>query len=177
MKTTRPNGFTRISALVTLVGVLILAGYGIAWMRHQMRLKKCEQQLRQIYSALELYEMDYGVLPHIAFYPDDPHYAPESMLVVLDPYGVTMDIGILPCSHPVIIEHGLSLVWNVKMNGRKLQSEGEPTWLITELSALSGDLPRSSFHRYLTLYSNGETRRSRLPPKGLTELLTTTPIR
>lgn len=161
---TKRAGQTWLGAL-TLVVLLGLLGWGgVRIWQGERHARDCMAQLRQFYIALELYELDYGRLPHMAFYPDDAWLDPHSLLVVLDPYGVTSEMGLCPHSHHRIRKRGLSYVWNTEANGRSLQELDPDMWLITGINALSHQVRRPHIGRHITLYADGRVLRSRRPP-------------
>lgn len=164
------TGFIRNPLLVVAALLVLLGAGGYTILLAEMGARQCIQNLRHIYLALELYELDHGTLPHMAFYPDDAWHSPDSMLVVLDPYAITSEIGICPGSHDIVRTHGLSYIWNANLNGRKLHEQDPETWVVTKLSALSDQVPAPHLGRYITLYANGHIARSRRPPGRLTEV-------
>ena len=168
MRRTRSDrGFILIE-LLAVAAVLIGLAAGIYTFVHQnMLTKKCANNLRNIYMALENFEVDRGTLPRAAFYPDDPKQDNDSLLVALQPYRVQSDIYICPSAPTVQKDTGLTYVWNVQLNGRKLHGSGAPAWMIVELNALSDAVPAPHFGAYNILYADGSVQRSKLPPAGL----------
>jgi prepilin-type processing-associated H-X9-DG protein len=168
MRRTRlDHGFVLIE-LLAVAAVLIGLAAAIYTVVHQnMLTKKCANNLRNIYAALENFEVDRGTLPRAAFYPDDPKQDNDSLLVVLQPYRIQPDIYICPSAPRVQKDTGLTYVWNVHLNGRKLQGSGAPAWMIVELNALSDAVPAPHFGSYNILYADGSVRRSKEPPTGL----------
>lgn len=161
------RGFVLIE-LLAVAAVLIGLAAGIYTAVHQnMLTKKCANNLRNIYTALENFEVDRGTLPRAAFYPDDPKQDNDSLLVALQPYRVQSDIYICPTAPAVQKNTGLTYVWNVQLNGRKLHGSGTPAWMIVELNALSDAVPAPHFGEYNILYADGSVQRSKEPPKGL----------
>ncbi len=166
----RMTGAIRNPLLALLAVVVLLASAGYAVFRAEQRARQCMQHLRHIYLALEMYELDHGALPHMAFYPDDAWHSADSMLVVLDPYAITSEIGTCPGDHEVVRAHGLSYIWNANLNGALLHEQDRDTWLVTGLNALSEQVPAPHLGRHITLYADGRIVRSRKPPRGLTEI-------
>ena len=157
--------------LLLLLSLAILLGAtGYATWQAERRARQCTLHLRHIYLALEMYELDHGTLPHMAFFPDDAWHSSDSILVVLDPYGVTGDIGMCLSSHDTVRAQGLSYIWNANLNGKVLHELDADTWLVTELNALSDQVPAPHLGRYTTLYADGRIARSRRRPEGLTDI-------
>ena len=172
MRRTRPgagsaSGFVLIE-LLAMAAVLIGLAAAIYTAIHQnMLTKKCANNLRNIYAALENFEIDRGTLPRAAFYPDDPKQDNDSLLVALQPYRVQPDLYICPTAPGVQKELGLTYVWNVQLNGRKLHGSGPPAWMIVELNALSDAVPAPHFGAYNILNTDGSVKRSKQPPAEL----------
>lgn len=161
------HGFVLIE-LLAVAAVLIGLAAGIYTAVHQnMLTRKCANNLRNIYTALENFEVDRGTLPRAAFYPDDPKQDNDSLPVTLQPYRVPSNIYICPSAPAVQKDTGLTYVWNVQLNGRKLHGSGAPAWMIVELNALSDAVPAPHFGAYNILYADGSVRRSKIPPVGL----------
>lgn len=161
------HGFVLIE-LLAVAAVLIGLAAGIYTAVHQnMLTKKCANNLRNIYTALENFEVDRGTLPRAAFYPDDPKQDNDSLLVALQPYRAQSDLYICPAAPAVQKDTGLTYVWNVQLNGRKMHVSGAPVWMIVELNALSDAVPAPHFGGYNILYTDGSVQRSKEPPKGL----------
>ncbi len=163
-------GFANGRTLVTLMLLILLGSSGYIFMQAESRTRECIRQLRHIYMALELYELDHGSLPHMAFYPHAPWLDADSMLVVLDPYAITSEIGLCPGAHEVVRYQGLGYIWNANLNGKELQAQDPDTWLVTEINALSEDVPRPHLGRHLVLYADGRVERTRRPPAGLLDI-------
>lgn len=160
-------GFVLIE-LLAIATVLVGLAAGIYTVVHQnMLAKKCANNLRNIYTSLENFEIDRGTLPRAAFYPDDPKQDNDSLVVALQPYSTRQDMYICPTAPSVQKESGLTYVWNVQLNGRKLRGTGAPAWMMVELNALSDAVPTPHFGGYNILYADGSVLRSKTPPAGL----------
>lgn len=153
-----------MAALVVLLllGALLLLGRYI-WLEEQIA-RACTLRLQAFHRALMRYEAEYGTLPAAAFYPDDPGTEPNSLLVLLDPYGVTAETGVCPGSHPRILAHGLSYIWNASLNGMVSSEIPPDTWMMTGISALSPQMSPPHLGRHITLYADGTVLRTRRPP-------------
>ncbi len=163
----RSSGFTLVELLFVL---LILAGvaWGLYFLFHQRLLRlRCEENLVSIYAALDLYEIERGSLPRLAFYPDDPKQDQNSLITALQPYGVPNEAFVCPALPPSLQAQGLTYIWNVQLNGKKLRGPGAPTWVLVEMNALSATVPAPHLGHYNVLYTDGRVRSSREPPAGL----------
>ena len=161
------HGFVLIE-LLAVVAVLIALAAGIYAAVHQnMLTKQCANNMRSIYAALENFEFDRGTLPRAAFYPDDPKQDNDSLLVALQPYRISSEIYVCPAAPTVQKDTGLTYVWNVQLNGRKLRGSEVPAWILVELNALSDGVPAPHLGAYNILYTDGSVRRSKTLPPGL----------
>jgi prepilin-type processing-associated H-X9-DG protein len=166
----RRFGFTLAELLVILVLLACLAGAAWHISRQVMLRKQCKRNLYAIYNALELYEIDRGTLPRLAFYPDQPRTDRDSPLVVLRAYCSDPSVFVCPAAPAHYRETGLTYVWNVNLNGRKMQGVDPPTWIFTELQALSDTVPPPHLGVFNVLYTDGHVRKMKTPPEGLREM-------
>ena len=161
------DGFAVSRTIVILLCVLITMQVGYVITQHRSHASMCEENLNRIYLAMELYEIERGTLPRLSFFPNDPRNDPDSLCVVLAEYGASRDIPICPAAHEIHRNMGLTYLWNMKLNGAKLDNEGEPRWMLVEINALSDKVPEPHFGRYNILYTDGRILRSSEPPAGL----------
>ncbi len=164
------GGFTLAELMVVLFLSACIAAVGWHVTRQVMMRKHCKRNLYAIYNALELYEIDRGTLPRLAFFPDRPHTDPDSPLVVLRPYCSDASVFVCPAAPPHYRETGLTYIWNTALNGRKLRGMDPPVWILTELQALSDSVPAPHLGVYNVLYTDGHVRKMRVPPEGLREM-------
>lgn len=144
-----------------------LAAGGFFVVHQKMLTRRCAGNLHRIYSALEMYEIDHGTLPRLAFFPDDPKQDNDSLAAALQPYGAGSDVCVCPAAPAYHRSLGLTYLWNVQLNGRKLHPPGPPTWMLVELDALSDQIPPPHLGRFNILYTDGQVRRSKIPPPDL----------
>jgi prepilin-type processing-associated H-X9-DG protein len=146
--------------VIALIALCILAIGAIYYALVQIAMgNECADHLRRIYHAMEMYETDRGTLPHLAFFPDNPEEDPDSLRTVLESYGVDGNVAACPAVADVLAELGLTYVWNTELNGRKLPGEGQRTWMLVDLNALSPDVPAPHMGRYNVLYTDGKVER------------------
>lgn len=157
--------FSRLLAVVIALSILG-AGIGLL-VQDQLMARQCEARLRGLYTALEQYEIDRGLLPHLALFPDDPKQDSNSLLAALASYIASPELYICPATPQICRDTGLSYIWNVKLNGRKLREDREPLWMLTEINALSQEVPAPHGRCYHILYTDGTIRHSKQPPPGL----------
>ncbi|MDF3131165.1 hypothetical protein P0Y35_18290 [Kiritimatiellaeota bacterium B1221] len=152
---------------------ILLMLCSLIWLLNQLNAgikntERCEDQLKKIYNALVLYEMDNGRLPSFELYPSDPEGNVESMLNRLselpdfDPEWLCC-----PASPEILKEHGTTYLWNVALNHSSLSYRDEITWVLVDMQALVDGVPGPHFGSYLILYSDGRVERSSSPPHSL----------
>lgn len=173
MNTTSPSlirhqsGHVIFKLFVLTVVIFAIVG-GIYFVLIQISATvRCEDQLSRIYQALELFEMDRGSLPRLAFFPDEPMTDPDSIRVVLEEYGVDPNVWVCPNAHPSVANLGLSYIWNTKLNGLNLRNFDERQWVLVEINALSPDVPAPHIGYYNVLFTDGSVERVRDPANTL----------
>ena len=164
------RGFTLIELLGTVL-ILATVAFAVAHHLHQRRLtRRCAEQLWHIYTALEMYEIDRGTLPRLAFFPNDPKQDADSLVTVIQPYAAAEGLTVCPAAPASQRALGLTYVWNVENNGHKLHPPGVPKWMLVEIQALSESVPAPHEGRYHILYTDGQVELSKNPPPDLRRL-------
>lgn len=130
----------------------------------------CDSNLKKVFRALELYEVDRGSLPTLAYFPSDPQNDADSIVVALESYGADSHICVCPAMHSVLRELGLTYIWNAALSGQHLHRNGPPVWVLVEMTAINSDLPTPHLGHYNVLFSDGTVRRVRDPLKELSGL-------
>ena len=157
-----------LTKVVLLVAILLLAVSILYYVLYQMSMQQvCTRNLEHLYRAVEMYEIDRGTLPRLAFFPDDAKQDRDSLRVVLEPYGGDPSACVCPTLPDVLTELGLTYVWNVKLNGKKIPRNGDPQWMLVEICALSPDVPAPHLGQYNVLYTDGKIRRVKNPLQDL----------
>ena len=157
-----------LPALAALAAVAAAALYGVSERR---AAETCLAQLKQIYSAIGLYEFDGGRLPSLAFYPEQPRQDPNGIREALKKFGADPRLFLCPGTPALVRDTGLSYVWNVSLNGRSLKDIRDPVWMLVEVNALDEQIPRPHWGRYHILYTDGRVVLSEAPPEDLNRLL------
>ena len=167
---TRLSWITGFFWLPWLLVSIMLVGMLVAWLyvnREKATARVCEKNLRSIYAALELYELDKGYLPKLDFYPSSPSDDQDSLMVVLRPYGVRPGYCLCPKAPRIVKAAGLSYVWNVKLNNQPLPDSDSTDWLLMEIQALSDKIPGPHLRSNHILYTDGRIERSSAVGPGL----------
>ena len=163
----RRSGHIIFKLFVLTVAVFAMVG-GIYYVLMQVsKTVQCNENLTRIFQALELFEMDRGSLPRLAFFPEEPMTDPDSIRVVLEEYGVDPHAWVCPAAHPMIANLGLSYIWNTRLNGANLRGLEERQWMLIEINALSEDVPAPHLGYYNVLYTDGKVERIRDPANTL----------
>jgi hypothetical protein len=155
----------KVLLLVTVLGAALGVIY---YLLQQVRLAMaCGDNLRAVYRALELYEMERGTLPRLAYFPDNALEDGDSLRVVLEQYGASAAVCVCPHAPEAVAELGLSYLWNVRLNGKKISREDEPEWMLVDIQALSSDVSAPHLGRYSVLYTDGTVERISDPMEAL----------
>ena len=147
------RGFTlgEILLVSTLVTSISLTTY------HAIRKGKeaqCLNNLRQIYMAVRMFEMDHGCLPSAKFFPSSPS-DPKGIHNILKDYGANRNIFFCPALPEQLNKYGTNYIWNDNVNGKDLSSLPSSTWLMTEMTAVSKRIPPPHGWGFGILYIDG----------------------
>lgn len=163
----RQAGWIWFRVLALAASVAVLSALLLAVLERVRHARECADNLRSVYRALEVYEIERGTLPSLAYFPDHPMEDSDSLRVVLEPYGLAPEKCVCPASHPVQRAEGLTYLWNVRLNGKRIPRGAQATWMLVDMNALSSDVPAPHWGGYHVLYSDGTVRRIRNPQREL----------
>jgi prepilin-type processing-associated H-X9-DG protein len=150
--------------ILTLVLLAALAAAGLTHARRFHLRNACEQRMLHIYQALQAYTAEHGAYPELAFYPDNPLADANSILVTLAPYGLSPTDLLCPGTAPALRQTGNTLLWNVRLGGIPPDQQMNPQWIVTEINAMSPNVPPPHGKHYNILYTDGSVRSQRIPP-------------
>ena len=157
-----------VAKFIALLGAAaICVGSIFALTGAMHRSQQCTSRLTLIHRALELYEIERGTLPPLAFFPDDPREGADSLRVVLEHYGVEQETCVCPGEPRLLRESGQTYLWNASLSGKKMPRGAAPVWMLVESSAISRDVPAPHWGGYHVLYSDGQVRTIRDPERDL----------
>ena len=156
MKKTFFGGFTLIelSLVATMVSAL---GAGTYLGVQKGRERECISNLKQIYEAVLMFEMNNNdVMPSAKFFPADIsdnrgiHY-------ILAQYGVR---GVMFCpSLPTQLNtYGTNYIWNDTLSGKNADSAPPSTWLMTEMTAVNKNIGSPHMAGFSVLYVGGNAQ-------------------
>lgn len=161
------DGRIRLMLLFLLSVGTAVAGLFYLLSQQAADRRTCESNLKRIFRALEACEVDRGSLPSLAYFPADPINDAESLPVALESYGADPQACVCPALHAVLRDMGLTYVWNIALSSKRIPRDGEPVWMIVEMTAINADLPAPHVGFYNVLFSDGSVRRVRNPLKEL----------
>lgn len=165
--TSSKSGVAILKLLFFLAVAALALGSVVHYKHARENAAAASANLRQIYSALELHEIDKGRLPRLAFFPDNPLVDPDSLLVVLKRYGVNETMCRCPGAPASLQNLGLNYVWNVGLNGKQILEPGTRTWMLVNIHALSLKVPPPHLGNYSILYTDGTVEFSPVPPQEI----------
>jgi prepilin-type processing-associated H-X9-DG protein len=130
--------------------------------------KSCQNNLRQIYMGLQMYEMTNGALPKAKFYPKDPRHGRKSIVTMIGPGYEQMFV--CPVFPDEIKNKGLTYVYNDEVGGQTLDQLPRDTWIMTEMNAVSDKVPMPHPGGFHILYADGQIKVTKERPKVFVEL-------
>lgn len=167
--------FSRRAAF-TLIEVMVVTGIMMAQTNNYGDVKKiahqkaCENNLRQIYLALQMEDTTSGALPDAKFYTEKPKKDPKSLYNVLGPnYQPSLVCPVFP---PSLKDTGCTYLYNDTLAGQPLDSVQQPnkTWLVTELNAVSPKIPMPHLRGFHILYADGHIEITKTLPPDLADM-------
>lgn len=163
-------GYTMIEVMMvaSLVGVIPISVYLEA--QKSAKSADCISNLRNIYIATQMYEMDFESLPNAKFYPKSPKDDPQSILNVLGNYIDDKRVFICPSMPSELISKSLTYIWNDSYNNRLMDSIPNKSfsWLLTDMTAVDAKIPPPHQGAYNVVFVDGHAESvkesSFLPP-------------
>jgi len=168
-KITRRAAFTLLEVMVvTTIMTSQANNYGNV--RRLAYQKSCENNLRQIYMGLTMYEMTHGGLPRAKFYPKNPRTDRNSIVRMMGADYAPMFV--CPVFPEEIKKKGLTYIYNDTLAGLSLDQvpNARETWLMTEMNAVTDKAPMPHPGGFHILYADGRIEVTRERPKVFVEL-------
>ena len=150
------GGFTLIelSAVATIVSALSVGTYmGV----QKGRERDCINNLKQIHTAVIMFEMDNGYLPDASFFPTSSA-DPKGLNNILENYGLTENTFLCPSIPEQLNRNGINYLWNDTVNNKFSDSLPPNTWIMTEMTAVSKNTPGPHTGRFSILYAGGNAQ-------------------
>lgn len=160
----RRAAFTLIEVMVVM-GIMMSQANNYGDVKRIAYQKSCENNLRQLYMALQMEAMNSDGLPDAKFYSENPKKDPKNLYNVLGPnYQQSLVCPVFPSS---LKDKGCTYLYNDTLAGQSLDSIADPkkTWLLTELNAVSPKIPMPHPRGFNILYADGHIEiTDKLPP-------------
>lgn len=151
------TGFTLVE-ITAVVGIISTLSVGTYVGVQKGRERECINNLQQIYKAVVMFEMDNGHLPEVKFFPASPSDT-KGLNNILAPYGLPKDIFFCPSIPEQLNRYGTNYIWNDTVNEKTLDSLPHSTWLMTEMTAVSKNIPGPhTGGRFSILYAGGNAQ-------------------
>lgn len=160
-------GFTLTELLVvTSIVTSIPTGAYVHAKKKALELS-CENNLRQINMAIQMFVMDNGKLPSAAFYPKEATKEKDSIAVILKSYGTSKGLFVCPATPEQLEKLDLTYLWNDTFSGKRPEAIKDPSkqWLMISMNAVSEDVPAPHPKGYVVLYADGQVRWTKEKPK------------
>jgi hypothetical protein len=164
-------GFTSIN-LIAVLGMVLLCAvviWALGMWRHQAR---CRTHLRQLYHLMQMYELQHGSLPELAFFPDRMTNE-GSLHAFIEAQDVDPDLAFCPALPHALRRNGQSYIWNDALNGSRLAQHDPPRWMLMEYSVVSDRISAPHAGAWHVLFTDGTVQRlchSALEQRGILPL-------
>lgn len=155
-KKRRWQGFTLIE-ITAVAGIISTLSVGTYMGVQKGRERECINNLQQIYKAIVMFEMDNNYLPNAKFFPSSSS-DPKGLNNILIQYGVAGTIFYCPSIPEQLNRYGTNYIWNDTTNNRTTDSLPPNTWLMTEMTAVSKNIPGPHTGRFSILYAGGNAQ-------------------
>jgi type II secretory pathway pseudopilin PulG len=147
------GGFTliEITAVATIISALSAGTYlGV----QKGREAECLNNLKQIYQAVTMFEMDNGTMPPAKFFPSSKSDK-RGLHSVLAQYGIRGKVLFCPSLPEQLNNYGINYIWNDNLSGKSSGAFPASTWLMTEMTAVSKNVASPHMGGFAILYVGG----------------------
>ncbi|MFH0840130.1 MAG: hypothetical protein V1883_03845 [Candidatus Omnitrophota bacterium] len=151
-------GIIEIMMVASLVGVVPITVYIEA--QKSAKSIDCISNLRNIYMATQMYEMDFERLPDAKFYPEYPKEDPKSITNILGNYVDDKKVFICPSMPLEIASKSLTYIWNDNYNNKLIDSIPNKSfsWLMTDMTAVDSEIPPPHQGSYNVVFLDGHVK-------------------
>ncbi|MCM8785689.1 MAG: hypothetical protein NC827_06830 [Candidatus Omnitrophica bacterium] len=148
------KGFTlvEITFVTGIITSLSLGVYTAAMQRG--KAVDCINNLKQIYQGIVMFVQDNDCLPNAKFFPSSQNDE-KGIHNILKSYGIKGKVLFCPSLPDQLNKYGTNYIWNDNVNGKRLENLLPTIWLLTEMTAVSKDIPPPHSGRYSVIYSDG----------------------
>ncbi|MFA5393652.1 MAG: hypothetical protein WC338_04255 [Candidatus Ratteibacteria bacterium] len=115
----------------------------------------CQNNLHQIYLALVNFQMDNGSLPNAVFFPSSPDDIKGINNLLKDSLSGNKAVFFCPLIPSELNKRGTNYLWNDTVSGKSLDGIPGSTWLMTEVTSISPDVPSPHSRGYQILRADG----------------------
>jgi prepilin-type N-terminal cleavage/methylation domain-containing protein len=150
------GGFTLIE--ITAVAAIISALSAGTYLGVQKgRETECLNNLKQIYQAVTMFEMDNGTMPPAKFFPSSEADTRgiHRLLAQYGPRGSTMFCPSLP---EQLNKYGTNYIWNDTLSGKNSGVVPASTWLMTEMTTVNKKISAPHMGGFAVLYVGGHAK-------------------
>ncbi len=142
--------------LTVVAGIISALSAGTYLGVQKGRERECINNLKNIYQAVTMFEMDNGTLPAAKFFPSSASDN-RGIHFILAQYGAR---GVMFCpSLPAQLNnYGTNYIWNDEFSGKSMGSVPSGTWLMTEMTAVNKKIPSPHMAGFSVLYAGGNAQ-------------------
>lgn len=152
----KKNGFTliEVSAVIAILSTLSIGAYHAV---QKGKSTQCLNNLKQIYQSVSMFAMDHGTVPDAKFFPSS-QTDPKGIPHILAQYGARGGVLFCPSIPPQLNTYGTNYIWNDTLNNKHLDSVPSTTWLMTEMTAVSKNIPAPHTGGFNILFAGGNAQ-------------------
>ncbi len=153
-------GYTIIEVMLaaSLVGAIPVTIYMEAY--KSTKSADCISNLRNIYMAAVMYEMDFEKFPDAKFYPQSPKDDPQSLVNLLSGYIDDRRVFVCPSMPEELAAKALTYIWNDSYNNRRVESIPNKSfnWLAADMTAVDSKIPPPHQGSYNVVFLDGHAQ-------------------
>lgn len=150
------KGFTLVEITI-VAGIVSSLSVGTYLGVQKGRESQCLNNLKQIYQAVTMFEMDNAALPAAKFFPSSASDT-RGIHYMLAQYGARGGVLFCPSLPEQLNNYGTNYIWNDDISGKSLHSAASSTWLMTEMTAVNKNISSPHMAGFAVLYVGGDAR-------------------
>jgi len=156
------GGFTlvEIGIVASIISTLSVGTYlGV----QKGKERECINNLKNIYQAAYMFEMDNGFLPNAKFFPSSESDT-RGIHYMLAQYGGVKGVMFCPSLPEQLNKYGTNYIWNDALSGKSSDSASSSTWMMTEMTAVNKRIGSPHMAGYGVLFIGGNAQISQRVP-------------